>query len=66
MLLQTSAGNAISGFIFGYPVTKTTYSGYILNDDGEYSIYKPRQWNNLCFSWSSGGKSKVVLVRNNI
>ena len=61
-LLETTAGMYISIFVFGYPVTKTTFSGYILNDDGEYSIYKPRQWNHLCFAWSSGGKSKVVLV----
>ena len=61
-LIETKAGMHISIFIFGYPVTKTTYSGYILNDEGEYSIYKPRQWNHLCFAWSSGGASKVVLV----
>ena len=63
-LLDTTAGMHISIFVFGYPVTKTTFSGYILNDDGEYSIYKPRQWNHLCMAWSTGGKTKIVLVRN--
>ena len=63
-LLETTAGMYISIFVFGYPVTKTTFSGYILNDEGEYSIYKPRQWNHLCLAWSSGGPTKIVLVRN--
>ena len=62
-LLETTAGMYISIFVFGYPVAKNTYSSIILNNNGEYSIYKPRQWNHLCFSWSSGGKSKVVLVQ---
>ena len=62
-LLDTTAGMHISIFVFGYPVTKTTFSGYILNDDGDYSIYKPRQWNHLCMSWSSGGPTKIVLVK---
>ena len=65
-LVQTQAGMYTSIFVFGYPVTKTTYSGYILNDNGEYSIYKPRQWNHMCFAWSSGGESKVVLVTSKI
>ena len=63
-LLEATAGMYISLFLFGYPVAKNTYSGYILDDNGEYSIYKPRQWNHLCFAWSSKGKSKVVLVNN--
>ena len=63
-LLEATAGMYISLFLFGYPVAKNTYSGYILDDNGEYSIYKPRQWNHLCFAWSSRGKSKVVLVSN--
>ena len=62
-LFETTAGMYNSNFIFGYPVTKTTFSGYILNNDGDYSIYKPRQWNHLCMSWSSGGPTKIVLVR---
>ena len=61
-LLETTAGMYISIFDFGYPIEKNTFTSYILNDDGEYSIYRPRQWNHLCFAWSSGGKSKVVLV----
>ena len=63
-LLETTAGMYISIFVFGYPVAKTSFSGYILNDNGDYSIYKPRQWNHLCMSWSSGGPTKIVLVRN--
>ena len=62
-LLETTAGMYISIFVFGYPVAKTSFSGYILNDNGDYSIYKPRQWNHLCMSWSSGGPTKIVLVR---
>ena len=61
-LVETSAGLHVSIFVFGYPVEKMTYNCYILNLDGDYSIYRPRQWNHLCMSWSSGGPSKVVLV----
>ena len=34
-LLEATAGMYISLFLFGYPVAKNTYSGYILDDDGE-------------------------------
>ena len=61
-LLETTAGLHVSIFVFGYPVEKNSHTGYILNFDGDYSFYKPRQWNHLCFAWSSGGPSKVMLV----
>ena len=61
-LFTTSAGMDSSNLNFGHPQTRTTFTGYIpYLPDGEYSIYSPRQWNHICFAWSSGGKSKFVV-----
>ena len=62
-LLITEAGMNINPFNFGSPHTRTTFNSYILQlPDASYDIYRPWQWNHLCFAWSSGGKSKIVLV----
>ena len=63
-LLVTEAGIDLNSFNFGYPHTRTTFNSYILQlPNGDYSIYRPWQWNHLCFAWSEGGKSKMVLVQ---
>ena len=65
-LLVTEAGIDLNSFNFGSPHTRTTFNSYILQlPNGDYSIYRPWQWNHLCFAWSEGGKSKMVLVRQN-
>ena len=57
---------SLSTFNIGYPHTRTTFNSYILQlPNGDYSVYRPKQWNHLCFAWSSGGKSKMVLVGMN-
>ena len=62
-LLMHEAGMNVNPFNFGYPPTRTTYNSYIPQlPDASYDIYRPWQWNHLCFAWSSGGKSKLVLV----
>ena len=63
-LIDTTAGLHVSFFVFGHPVGRGSYATYILDIDGDYSFYRPRQWNHLCFAWSSGGPSKLVLVGN--
>ena len=62
-LLKAKVLMNIATFSFGYPFTRTTFFPYILQlPDGSYDVYRPWQWNHLCFAWSSGGKSKIVLV----
>ena len=53
-----------SSFSFGAPKTRKTFNSYIFQfPNGEYRyIINPREWNHFCFAWSSGGRSKVVLV----
>ena len=61
--LVTTAGLHISVFNIGYPHERGTFNSYILQlPNGDFSIYKPRQWNHLCYAWSSGGRSKIMLV----
>ena len=62
-LLMAEAGMNINPFNFGTPHTRTTFNSYILQlPDASYDIFRPWQWNHLCFAWSLGGKSKIVLV----
>ena len=62
-LLASDAGMNIAVLNFGSPHTTTTFNSYILQSpDGRYELYRPWQWNHYCFSWSSGGRSKIVLV----
>ena len=61
--LITTAGLHISVFNIGYIHERGTFNSYILQlPNGDFSIYKPRQWNHICYAWSSGGRSKILLV----
>ena len=65
--MVTTAGMHIAVFNVGYPHTTTTFNSYILQlPNGDFSIYKPRQWNHLCHAWTSGGRSSIMLVSINI
>ena len=66
-LLKMSASSQISVLNFGYPATRTTFNSYLLRDiDGNYEIYSPYVWNHVCFSFTKGGYSRVVLVSDQI
>ena len=55
----------IAVFNIGYPHERGTFNSYILQlPNGDFSIYKPRQWNHLCYAWEGrGGRSSIMLVR---
>ena len=63
VLFETLARMSLNYFGFGHPKTKTTFNSYILQlPGGDYSIYRPKQWNHFCFAWSARGRSQVILV----
>jgi hypothetical protein len=57
------ASSSLSVLNYGYPHTRSTFNSYLLReDDGNYEIYTPYTWNHICYSFKTGGESRVVLA----